>query len=101
MRETDSNGSTFTRVFQVKGWQLVLTLLFWLVSTVAWLTTMRADANEHGRRIRDLETKPVVTEPEYRDGLNMMREQLRRIEDKLDMLENLKQIDQMQRKNRH
>lgn len=101
MRETDSDGSTFTRVFQVKGWQLVLTLISWLVLSVMWLTNIHADADESKRRIRDLETRPVVTEQEFRDGQDMLEQQLKRIYDKLDTMDNIKQIEQLQRRNRH
>lgn len=101
MRETDSNGSTFTRVFQVKGWQLVLTLISWLVFSVMWLTNIRADANESQRRIRDLETRPVVTEQQYADGQKNLNERLSRIENKIDMLDNLKQIERMQQREKY
>jgi TolA-binding protein len=79
----------------------VLTLIGWLVMSVAWLTGIHADADESKRRIRDLETRPVVTEQEYRDEQKMVEQQLQRIEDKLDMMENLKQIEQMQRRKPH
>jgi hypothetical protein len=101
MRETDSNGSTFTRVFQVKGWQLVLTLISWLVFSVMWLTNIRADANESQRRIRDLETRPVVTEQEYRAGQHTLELEMQRIYDKLDTLDNLKTIERMQQREKY
>jgi hypothetical protein len=97
IRQNDETGSSFTRVFQIKGSHIILTLIGWLVMTVVWLTGIHADADESKRRIRDLETRPVVTEQEYRDSQEMLKAQLRRIEDKVDMLDNLNKIEQMQR----
>jgi hypothetical protein len=85
------------KVIQVKSWQVFLTVVFWLVSAVASYTTLRADADESKRRIRDLETRPVVTEQQYLDGQKYLADRLTRIENKLDMLDDLQQIDKLQR----
>jgi hypothetical protein len=98
MRKEDSPETTITRVFQVKGWQIILTLLYHLVLTVAFVVGMRKDIDEHTRRIRDLETRPVVTQPEYTDTRRMLEERLSRDENRLDILDNFQKIDQMQRR---
>ena len=97
MRQTDETGSSFTRVFQVKGWMVMMTMLYHLVLTVAFVVGMRKDIDEHTRRIRDLETRPVVTQPEYADTRRILEDRLSRDENRLDVLDNFQKIDQMQR----
>ena len=68
-------------------------MLYHLVLTVAFVVGMRKDIDEHTRRIRDLEIRPVVTQPEYR----VLEERLSRDENRVDMLDNFQKIDQLQR----
>jgi hypothetical protein len=101
MRQTDEAGSTITRVFQVKGWMIMMTMLYHLVLTVAFVVGMRKDIDEHTRRIHDLETLPVVMRPEYADTRRVLEERLSRDENRLDILDNFQKIDQMQRPRPH
>ena len=90
------------KVLQIKSWQVFLTLLLWLMWAVASYTSLRADANESQRRIRDLEQRRVVTEDLYAEGQKALERRLARIEDKLDALDSFNQIDQLQgRRKRH
>ena len=74
-------------VIQIRNWQVFLTLVLWLVSMAMAYTSLRDDADESKRRIRDLEQRPVVTEQQYQDGQKALTLRLDRIENKLDNAE--------------
>lgn len=74
-------------IVQVKNWHVLITFVMWAVLIVMGYTTLRDDADESKRRIRDLEQRPVVTDQQYRDGQDSLKARLDRIERKLDNAE--------------
>lgn len=67
----------------VKNWQAVLTLIVWLVMTVAQFVTLRSQAEETARRVQNLESNKVEKDrfDELRDDIIR---RLDRIEAKVD-----------------
>ena len=85
MATNPGNGESFSGgVVVVKNWQVLLTLLVWLVTIVAGFTQLHDHAEESARRIEQLEQRPVVTEQQYIDGQHALTQRLDRIENKLD-----------------
>lgn len=71
------------RVFVVKSWQVVLTLLSWLVLSVVQFVTVRAETEQNTREIQEIK-RDHVTKDRFDELKEDILRRLQRIEDKLD-----------------
>jgi hypothetical protein len=70
-------------ILQVKNWHVVLTLVSWLVISVAQFVSVRAQAEETARRVTELE-KSKVEQKQFDELRDDIIRRLDRIESKVD-----------------
>lgn len=80
MGNSEANGG---KVLMVKNWQVILTLIAWLVLSVAQFVTVRTQADETARRVKDLEEQ-TVKDGQFKEFREDIIRRLDRIEGKVD-----------------
>lgn len=70
-------------IIQVKNWHVLLTLISWLVLSVAQFVSVRAQAEETARRVSDVE-KGKVDQKQFDELRDDIIRRLDRIESKVD-----------------
>lgn len=71
------------KVFTVKNWHVVLTLLFWATTFITGWATVRAQTEQNSKDIERLKQDSVSKE-RYDEMREDILRRLQRIEDKLD-----------------
>jgi hypothetical protein len=79
------------KVLAVKNWQVVLTLLLWLVLTVTQFVVVRAATEQNSRDIEEMKREHVSKE-RYEQFQEDIQRRLQRIEDKLDRDRAIRQL---------
>jgi multidrug resistance efflux pump len=77
-----SNGGG--RPIIVKDWHVFLTVIFTIISITAAFISLKDQAEETARRVRDLEQRRVIERDDFENYRKAMENQLNRVEAKLD-----------------
>lgn len=80
--ERRKNGSE--QFIVVKSWHTVIIVLTLIASALLSYARLRDTVDDHERRIREEETKPVVTKEVYEMGQKSIEHRLDRIDQKLE-----------------
>jgi multidrug resistance efflux pump len=81
-RMSDRNGGS--RPVIVKDWHVLITVVFTVVSITTAFITLKDQAEETARRVRDLEQRRVIERDDFDNYRKAIESQLTRMETKLD-----------------